>query len=95
LDLILASRDTFSVDWVASEIMGFNPSKVPFLKLAIKEQLGEAHGILTRGESVTTFSKIFPKPKGPVSNYGFAIQFALLKAYIKLAGDIVPPTLEG
>ncbi len=95
LDLILASRDTFSVDWVASEIMGFNPSKVPFLKLAIKEQLGKAHGILTKGESVATFSKIFPKPKGSVSNYAFAIQFAILKAYIKLAGDIVPPTLEG
>jgi len=61
LGLIMASGDPFSVDWVASKIMGYNPSKVGFLKIAMKEKLGNLNGITTRGESAVEFEKIFPK----------------------------------
>jgi uncharacterized protein (DUF362 family) len=94
LNLILSSTDTFSIDWVVSEITGFNPTKVPFLKLAAKEKLGNPQGIIVKGESIANYRKIFPKPKGIASTYGFQLQSAVLNAYTKLAGDIVPPSLE-
>lgn len=94
LDLIMASVDVFSVDWVASEIMGYNPSKVRFLNIAIQEKIGNPNGIIIEGEDIAGFRKIFPKPSFSSSKYWWAVQFWLLKTYSKLAGDIIPPVLE-
>jgi uncharacterized protein (DUF362 family) len=94
LGLIMAGADTFSVDWIASQIMGHKPSKVRFLKIALKEKLGDTHGITTRGASPEDFAKVFPKANFTSSNYWWGIQFSLLKAYKKIAGDIIPPVLE-
>jgi len=35
LDLVMTSTDPFSIDWVAAQIMGYNPSRIKFLKIAI------------------------------------------------------------
>ena len=94
LDLIMASKDLFSIDWVASEIMGYNPSKVKFLKMAIEEKLGNPEGITTKGASLAEFQKIFPKQTLSSSKHWWGIQFFLVKAYQKLSGDIIPPALE-
>jgi len=94
LNLIMASVDVFSVDWVASQIMGYRPSSVKFLKIALKEKLGNPNGITTRGENVEEFKKIFPKPNFTSSNYWWGIQFWLLKAYHRIVGDVIPPALE-
>ncbi len=94
LGLIMASVDPFSVDWVASKIMGYNPSKVGFLKVAMKEKLGNLNGITTRGESVVEFEKIFPKEKFISSRWMWSIQFKLLKLYRRIVKDVVPPAIE-
>jgi len=94
LGLIMASVDPFSVDWIASQIMGFKPSKVGFLKAAMKEKLGNPKGILTRGESLADFQKVFPKENFTSSEYWWNIQFWLLKMYSKIVGDVIPPALE-
>ena len=94
LGLIMASVDPFSIDWVASQIMGYNPSKVGFLKVAMKEKLGNLDGITTSGESVAEFQKIFPKESFISSKWLWGIQFWLLKAYRKIVGDVIPPALE-
>ena len=94
LGLIMASVDPFSVDWIASQIMGYKPSRVEFLKIAMKEKLGNPEGTITRGESVAEFEKIFPKEKFTSSGYWWSIQFWLLKAYHKIVGDVIPPALE-
>ena len=94
LGLIMACVNPFSVDWVASQIMGYNPSKVRFLKVAMKERLGNLNGIMTRGESVVEFEKIFPKENFVSSRWAWAIQFRLLKLYHKIVKDVVPPALE-
>jgi uncharacterized protein (DUF362 family) len=94
LDLIMAGVDPFSVDWVASELMGYNPSKIRFLKIAIKEKIGKPSGIATKGENPADFRKIFPKPGISSSKYWWSVQFSLLKLYKKLSGDIIPPALE-
>ena len=94
LNLIMASRDPFSIDWIAAKIMGFNPSKIKFLKLAIKEELGKPQEIVVVGEKMKKFSKVFPRESNLYSKAKIKIQFVLLKAYRRIVGDIIPPSLE-
>jgi uncharacterized protein (DUF362 family) len=95
LGLILAGEDPFSVDWVAAQIMGYNPSRIKFLKLAIKENLGNPKRIVICGDSIDVFRKNFPSENNTLSRAKIRLQFSLLKAYGKVSGDIIPPMLEG
>jgi len=95
LDLIMAGIDPFSVDWVASQIMGYNPSKIKFLKTAMKEKLGNLDGITTCGEKVAVFKQMFPMNNLIFAKWSWNIQLRLLKLYHKIVGDVVPPSLEG
>jgi len=94
LGLVMASRDPFSIDWVASQIIGFNPSKIRFLKIAKKEKIGNLNGIETRGENIAFFKKLFPKEGLFASKSWWNIQFKLFNLYSKLVGDVIPPMLE-
>ena len=94
LGLIMASVDRFSIDWIASQIMGYNPSKIGFLRIAMKEKLGDPDDITTCGENIITFEKIFPKENFFSSRWGWSIQLGLLGLYTKIVGDVVPPFLE-
>ncbi len=94
LGLLMVGTESFSVDWVASEILGYDPRGVKFLKLAIDEGMGSPKGIDVKGEKIDSFQRLIPK-KGlvPISLL-WAVQFNLLKAYNMIVGDIVPPFLE-
>jgi len=94
LGLVMASVDPFSIDWIASQIMGYKSSKIHFLDIAIKEKLGNAQGVITRGENVAKFREIFPKTGFASSDRWWSIQFGLLKAYHKVVGDVIPPFIE-
>jgi uncharacterized protein (DUF362 family) len=94
LGLIMASKDPFSIDWIASQIMGYNPSRIKFLKIAMKEKLGSADGIMTCGENPIAFERIFPKEKFFTSKRWWSLQLKLFKLYSKLANDVIPPMLE-
>jgi len=94
LGLIMASADPFSVDWIASQIMGYKPFRVGFLKVAMKEKFGNPNGIVTRGESMVKFKKIFPKERFISSKWSWSIQLWLLKVYQRIVNDVVPPILE-
>ncbi len=96
LGLIMAGTDPFSIDWVASQIMGYNPSKIGFLKVAEKgKKLGNPDGITTRGEPIIKFKKKFPKEGLFHGNWVWGIQFWLLKLYKRIVTDVIPPLLEG
>lgn len=96
LGLIMAGADPFSIDWVASQIMGYNPSKIGFLKVAKKEKkLGNPDSITIRGKPLTTFKKKFPKEGLFYGNWVWGVQFRLLKLYKKIVNDVIPPFLEG
>lgn len=94
LGLLMAGTDPFAVDWIASQIIGYNPSKVKFLRIAIKEGLSNPQDIVTCGEKVEEFTNFFPKGGLVYIDLLLNIQFKLLKAYQKIVGDIVPPMLE-
>jgi uncharacterized protein (DUF362 family) len=94
LGLIMASVDPFSVDWIVSEIAGYKPRSVEFLKIAVKEKVGSPEGIITKGERPDEFAKAFPRVGFGSSDTLWKLQFWLLKAYHKMSGDIIPPVLE-
>ena len=94
LNLLMASDDPFSIDWVASKIMGYSPRKVRFLKIAMKEKLGSADGFVTIGESVEDIAKVFAKEGIISTGLLWNIQFKMLKVYEKITGDIIPPALK-
>ncbi len=93
MGLILASTDSFSVDWVAAQIMGYNPSRIKFLKIAVEENLGNPQNIEIVGESIKTFRKEFPRPSR-FSKLLWSFQLSMLKLYVKVTGDLVPSFLE-
>lgn len=95
LDLIMAGCNPFSIDWICSQIMGYNPAKIEFLKLAIKEGLGNPKDIVMYGEDSNTFKRIFPKKNMKISKLSMNMQMKILKLYTKLAGDVTHPILEG
>jgi uncharacterized protein (DUF362 family) len=94
LGLIMAGGDVVSVDWTASQIMGYKPSGVRFLKLAVKEKVGDPNGLVTVGRDIHEFAKLFPKEGFVASKYLWGMQFWLLSTYRKVTGDIIPPVLE-
>ena len=94
LGLIMVSTDPFSIDWIASQIVGYNPSKIKFLKIAMKEKLGNLDGIMTRGENPIAFKKIFPKGNFFSSKMWTNVQLGLLRLYANVSKDVIPPFLE-
>ena len=95
LGLIMAGDNPFSIDWISSQIMGYNPAKIEFLKLAQTEGLGNPKEIVTLGENLEEFKKIFPRKDMRTSKLVMNMQIKMLKLYTKLAGDITHPILEG
>jgi len=95
LGLIMAGSDAFSVDWVAAQIMGYNPRSVRFLKIAMREKLGEEQGISVVGEPLKGFRKKFPRESFLFQRWVWSLQFGILRAYRKVSGDVIPPFLEG
>lgn len=93
LGLLMAGADPFSIDWVASQIMGNNPSRTGFMKLATLEKLGDPHGLSVVGEDLKSFKRLFPHING-FSAKLWKLQLKLLKAYQNITGDVIPPILE-
>jgi len=94
LNLLMAGTSTFSVDWVVSQMMGYNPSKVQFLKLSVAENIENPRNVVTRGENVAEFARIIPKEKFISTGFLWYLQFKMLGAYQKITGDIIPPVFQ-
>jgi len=94
LNMIMAGTDPFAVDWIASKIMGYRPSTIKFLRIAINEKLGDPKSLSVKGEDVTKFAKDFPKQGLISTNFLWNLQFLFLKAYQKIVNDVIPPVLE-
>lgn len=94
LNLLMAGTNSFAVDWVAAQAMGYQPSKIKFLNLAIKEHMGDPKNITVIGEKPETFGKDFPTENKLVANLKMSAQTKLIKVYSKVSGDIIPPVLD-
>ncbi|MCJ7635762.1 hypothetical protein MUP77_25640, partial [Candidatus Bathyarchaeota archaeon] len=81
--------------WIAAQIMGFNPRKIGHLKMAVQEKMGVPKNIVTIGETVQSFQKIFPKANPTFSSLTDKARKTIFKLYIKVSHDVVYPSLEG
>lgn len=94
MDLIVAGLNPFSVDWVVSRIMGYSPSRIRYLKLAVREGLGNPDRIVLDGEALADVKKLFPHVNAFSLKWQNKIQLRLLKIYSRIVGDVIPPFLE-
>lgn len=94
LDLIMASLDPFATDWVASQVMGFNPKELEFLRIAEKEKIGDYKSVSHVGEDPNAFRKKFPNNSVIPIEYLWSLEIDLLKLYTKIVGDVLPPFIR-
>lgn len=94
MNLIVTGLSPFSVDWIVSRIMGYNPSRVNYLRLAAKEGLGDPNGITSSGENIAELKKMFPHVNAFRLRSQNEFQLKLLRFYSRVVGDVIPPFLE-
>lgn len=96
LGVIMAGDNPLSTDFVAAKIMSFNPKKVPYLKLAAKEKIGETKNIslIEDGVKMADVKKSFPHYSHLMHTISWGLQLKMLRAYTAISGDVLPPFLE-
>ena len=94
MDLIMASSDAFSIDWVASQIMGYNPRRLKFMRIALEERMGDPKEIKIVGEDLESLVRLFPHVNTSLLKLGNYLQIKLLELYSKIVGDVIPPFLD-
>ncbi|HML02453.1 MAG TPA: DUF362 domain-containing protein [Candidatus Bathyarchaeia archaeon] len=96
LGVILAGDDPLATDFVAAKIMGFNPRRIPYLNLAAKEQIGQVKNIELIEDNVKLkeIKKNFPSYNHFLHTVSWNMQLKMLRAYAKVAGDVLPSFLE-
>jgi uncharacterized protein (DUF362 family) len=94
--LILASDDALASDFVVSKIMGFKPKSIGHLKLAVKENVGDANNIelIEDNISLKEATKRFPHASLLMHKISWGLQLRLIDVYFKLSGDVSPPFLK-
>ena len=85
-DLILASADPVAIDAVAAKVMGFDPMKIDYLRLAHEDGLGAARPeeIEVRGEDISALNFGFRVGDNFASRIGDLFWFGRLKGMQKL-----------
>jgi uncharacterized protein (DUF362 family) len=94
LGLVIAGKDNLAVDLIAARVMGYNPSRIKYLRLAAKEKMANIEGLRVVGESIEGIRKLFPRRNRLGFKITWATQLSLLRLYTKLSGDVVPSVLE-
>ncbi len=94
LNLVMAGVNPFYVDCVASQIMGYSPKKVKFLKLATEEGFGDPAELEIVGADIDTFKRKFPHVNKFLFSHSWEWQLRLLKTYSIIVNDVIPPILE-
>ena len=91
----MAGDDPLATDFVAAEIMGFNPKRIPYLNLAAKEKIGqiENNELVERDVKLREIKKSFPSYNHFIHTISWNLQLKMLKAYIAAVGDVLPPIL--
>ena len=94
LGLVMAGNNAFSVDCIASQIMGYNPKRVRFLQLAAKEGFGDPKKIEVIGADLDVFKREFPHVNKFLFSHSWEWQLRLLRTYSTIVNDVIPPILE-
>jgi len=92
---IMASDDALVADLVAARIMGYDPSSIAYLKLAMKEKIGNIDNINLVGNlKLENIRKELPNNNYLLQKLSWKMQLELLKLYSKMSQDVIPPILS-
>lgn len=94
MGLLIGSTDPVACDIVAAKVAGINPKTDLIISKAIQEGLGGPNFQLIDPHSA--FEKAcrdFPRLNLFMTRVAWAIQLKLLRFYVRLSGDILPPVL--
>ena len=94
LNLIMAGPDTFSTDWVAAQVMGFNPNRLKFLRIAEKEKLGKGSSVGYVGEDPKLYRDKFPNHSIIPTEHLWSLEIGLLRLYARIVNDVLPPFIR-
>lgn len=97
IGVIMASDDALAADFVVAKAMGHKPSRIAYLKLAMKEKVGniESLNIIENPIKLDDVKKESPKQNYLLQRLSWKLQLKMLKTYAKIVGDTIPPILEG
>jgi uncharacterized protein (DUF362 family) len=95
LGVILAGDDALATDFTAARIMGFNPKRIAHLNLAEKERIGQTRNIkLIEDVKLSEVKTEFPGFNHMMHNFSWNLQLKLLRGYVTVVGDVLPPFVE-
>ena len=96
LGAIIAGNNPLATDFVAAEITGFNPRKIRYLNMAEKEGIGNVNGIELFEDSVkmAEIKNRFPSYNYFLHKLSWKLQLKMLRTYVAIVGDVIPPVLE-
>jgi len=96
LGVILAGDNPLATDFIAAKIMGFNPKRIQYLNLAQKEKIGDFTSIKLIEDQIELreVKAAFPSENFLLHKLSWKMQLKMLKLYIALVGDVVPPVLN-
>jgi len=96
LGIIIAGKDATAIDKYVSKLIGFKNSQIRYLTLAIKENLGDQKRpkIVADSDDILYIKKEFPKPNFFVEGRLWNFLLSMLRLYVRIVGDVLPPVLE-
>lgn len=91
---LLLGQDALAMDYAVSNIMGFNPRLVGYLRLAKREGLGDGNKSEIIGEaSLEELKRRFPPVSYWRQRISWGLQLWIVKTYARIVGDTIPPIL--
>jgi uncharacterized protein (DUF362 family) len=93
--VVMAGDDPVATDITAAKAMNFNPHRIGYLKLAMKEKIGNINSvkIIENPIKLEDVKKKFPRYNYSLQNIYWKLQLGTLKTYARIVGDIIPPPL--
>lgn len=94
--VIMTSDENLAADLIVAKIMNIRPSRIAYLKLAIKENIGntECIDLIENPVRLEDIKREVPKHNYFFQKLSWKLQLRMLKFYSKISKDIIPPVLE-
>ncbi len=92
----MASDDALAADFVAAKAIGDNPSRIAYLRLGMKENIGDVRNInlIENPVKLEDIRTEFPKPNFFLQKLSWNLQLKMLRLYSKMSKDVIPPVLD-
>ena len=94
--VVMTSDDALAADFVAAKAIGCDPSRIAYLKLGMKEKIGDVSNLnlIENPIKLEDIKKEFPKQNFLLQKLSWNLQLKMLRLYSKISKDIIPPVLD-